>query len=121
MNKAELQTKADELFKLHPSLEVLHLTSDGSGFSDENKHRAEAYAQTLTNTKVVVFNRDEEATAETKTQDTNTLDREALALEYEALFGSAPGHNWKAETIKAKIDEKTAAINSVPVIDPETV
>ncbi len=119
MSKQALQPKANELFAIH-KLEVLHLTSDGQGFSEENKHHAESHSQTLKDKKVYTFERNfEPETTETKTASTDT-NREALVEEYTKLFDKKPAHNIKADTLQAKINAKKAELAALPV-QTETV
>ena len=78
MNKQELKAAAETLFKTH-SIDELHLTSDGHGYSKENLHLANSHAQTLKDKKVYKFEREEvkqEAPAPVESSD---LDREAFS------------------------------------------
>lgn len=120
MNKIELQTKANELFAIH-KMDTLFMTSDGQGFTEENKHRAEANANTLKDKKVYKFEREEVKQEEpAPVVESSDLDREALAAEYEQLMGKKPAHNMKAETMQSKIDAKKEEIADIPVVPVAT-
>lgn len=108
-----------EIFKDHPELEEIHVTSDGQGFTDKNK--AENQARYLKDRTIKTFAKGFETDYVEEEEKTAAieLDREALAKEYEELFGKAPAHNTKAETIAAKIADKKkelAVVKKEPVI-----
>lgn len=116
-NKIALAALA--IFKDHPELEEIHVTSDGQGFTDKTK--ADNQARYLKDRTIKTFSKgfEENYVEEVEKPTVTELDREALAKEYEELFGKAPAHNTKAETIAAKIDEKKkelAAVKPEPVI-----
>lgn len=101
------------IFEEHAELEEIHVTSDGQGFTDKNK--AENQARYLKDRTIKTFAKGFETDyveEEGKTAPTE-LNREELAKEYEELFGKAPAHNTKAETIAAKIAEKKAELAAV--------
>ena len=103
-----------EIFKDHPELEEIYVTSDGQGFT--NHEKANDNARYLKNKEVSRFQRGFEADyvdTPKNTEKTADLDRETLAKEYEVLFGKSPAHNTKAETIAAKIAEKKAELAAV--------
>ena len=102
-----------EIFKDHPELEEIYVTSDGQGFTDKNK--AENQARYLKDRTIKTFAKgfEENYVEEVEKPTVTELDREALAKEYEVLFGKSPAHNTKAETIAAKIAEKKAELAAV--------
>lgn len=108
MNK-NLQKKADEIFGMYPEFKKLFLTSDKQGFS--NKTDAEAWAQTLTDKKVYEFEKD---VVVDDVKEPTEVKRDELVAEYTRLFGKAPAHNAKAETLQKKIAEKQQEINETP-------
>ena len=110
-NKLALAALA--IFKDHPELEEIHVISDGQGFTDKNK--AENQARYLKDRTIKTFSKgfEENYVEEVEKPTVTELDREALAKEYEVLFGKSPAHNTKAETIAAKIAEKKAELAAV--------
>lgn len=112
-NKIALAALA--IFKDHPELEEIHVTSDGQGFTDKTK--ADNQARYLKDRTIKTFAKGFETdyVEEVEKPTVTELDRETLAKEYEELFGKAPAHNTKAETIAAKIDEKKKELAAVNV------
>lgn len=110
MSKQNLKDKANEMFGMYPQFDKLYLTADEQGFSNETD--AEAHAQTLEEKKVFEFEREEEVTENSKVVNLNpeTLERDALVGKYTELFGKAPAHNAKVETLQQKITEKEEEI-----------
>lgn len=122
-NKSKASKKAQEIFKAH-DLQEVYITTDLQGFTSYEK--AKDHARYLDDKKIHHYKNGEDViesvadnvTATTKTalddatlKDADeTAKRTELAAEYQELYGSAPGHNWKAETIQAKIDEKKAEL-----------
>lgn len=104
MSKQDLQEAANKLFAIH-KLERLFMTTDGQGFTE--KHRATSHAQSLKDEQVYEFE-----PADAPKVDANPgedLERDALVVIYEEVFGKKPNHNMKSETIQTKIDEQKEA------------
>lgn len=105
------------IFKAHSNLEEIYVTSDGQGFTEKTK--ADNNAAYLKDKTIKHFERGFEQNYTDPDNDGDALkgdalkgdadlERDNLVEQYKELFGENPGHNWKAETIQKKIDDKKA-------------
>lgn len=116
MIKQELEKKASDMMRLH-SLEEVYVTSDGQGFTEEE--RAYDRARYLSDKKVFHFIKDTKVD-ETEEQAPETDDiRLKLAIRYEELFEKKPAHNIGVEKLQERISEKEAELAKAdaPVIE----
>lgn len=104
-----LEKKAAEMMLIH-SLSIVHVTSDGQGFTE--MQRAENHAQNLIDKTILTFEKSKEPKATNQEPEPTNLEREELIKQYAELFGKNPAHNITTEKLAAKIEEKKAAINA---------
>lgn len=117
--KKDLAKKAADMMRLH-SLEEVYVTSDGQGFTEEE--RAYDRARYLSDKKVLHFRKDTKVddTEDTDEMETDTDDvRLKLAIRYEELFEKKPAHNIGIEKLQERIAEKEAELAKAdaPVIE----
>lgn len=119
-----LMDVAARIFKYNPELDEIFLTSDGQGFKSYEK--AISHSTYLSDKKVTkVLRSDLKNSGKDKTKDTDVdeededtattadssddiLNRDALIAEYTELYGKAPSHNIKTETLEARVAEAKA-------------
>ncbi|HFK5562062.1 TPA: hypothetical protein ACGZ9C_001709 [Elizabethkingia anophelis] len=107
------------IFAVHKNLDEIFVTSDGQGFTDEEK--AKDQARYLKNKDVKKFTRgfedsfiDDEQDSEGERTKKETdpkkddAERPALVEKYTALFGKPPHHMSGVDKLKAAITEKEA-------------
>ena len=105
------------IFSDHKNIDSIFITSDGQGFTDEEK--AKDQARYLKDKEIKHFERGFEDTFEDdqpegekmqtgKEPDEDEAERVKLFARYEELFEKKATHNMKTETLKAKILEKEA-------------
>lgn len=76
----DLKKKAKQIFKQHPTIDKIYITSDGFGFTEKDK--AEAHTGFLKEKEVVEFTR--------KSINDAFPDRLALKARYKELTGKVP-------------------------------
>src|SRR5690625_2205335 len=119
-----LMDVAARIFKYNPELDKIFLTSDGQGFKEYEK--AVAHSAYLSDKKVTTIERsqlkqgsksgngakdsDDETESITtgSSEEDEAAQRELLIAEYTELYGKAPSHNIKTETLEARIAEAKA-------------
>lgn len=121
-NKLALAALA--IFAAHKNLDEVFITSDGQGFTDEEKAKDNArYHQDKT---IKHFERgfegsyqdDEEADlSKGKTQEEDA-ERQKLVEEYAELFGKKPNHMIGVEKLKTAIADKKAELETAKNANP---
>ncbi|AQX86093.1 hypothetical protein I6H88_06740 [Elizabethkingia bruuniana] len=102
------------IFAVHKNLDEIFVTSDGQGFTDEEK--AKDQARYLKNKDVKKFIRgfedsfidDEQEAGSKKAEDESGGERPALVEKYTELFGKPPHHMIGVDKLKAAIADKEA-------------
>lgn len=122
-NKVALAALA--IFAAHEKIEKIYMTSDGQGFTEEEK--AKDNARYHKDQSVTPFERGfEESYQETDeaetAKDKDPGDREALFAEYKELYGKSANHMTGAKKLKEAIDAKKAELaksaqNQLPAVD----
>ena len=124
-NKVALDALA--IFTAHKNIDKIFMTSDGQGFTDEEK--AKDCARYHKDQSITPFERGFEETYQDKNADDsadktadNSDERQKLVDEHEELFGRKPNHNTGVEKLKAAIDAKKAELAAakkveVPVVE----
>lgn len=118
-----LMDVATRIFKYNPELDEIFLTSDGQGF--KNYEKAVAHSAYLSDKKVTAVKRsqlkqesksgkikdsedEKESKAPVSSEEDEATHRELFVAEYTELYGKAPSHNIKTETLEARIAEAKA-------------
>ena len=103
------------IFTAHKNIEKIYMTSDGQGFTDEEK--AKDNARYHKDQSITPFERGFEETYQDKDADDSVSkkaddseERQKLAAEYEELFSKKPNHNTGVEKLKAAIADKKAGL-----------
>lgn len=104
------------IFTAHKQIDEIFITSDGQGFTDEEKAKDNArYHQDKT---IKHFERgfeasylDDEDQKPAKTQE-DDAERQTLVEEYTELFGKKPNHNTGTEKLKSAIADKKAELEA---------
>lgn len=104
---------AIEHFKANEGLEEVYVTSDGQGFSEDNKEKAEDRTRYLKDKEIKYFKRGfEEDYEEEDVQDDDPnpeAEKRIKAIEdYTEVFGKAPHHALGTEKIIKAVEDKKA-------------
>lgn len=110
------------IFTAHKAIDEIFITSDGQGFTDEEKAKDNArYHQDKT---IKHFERgfeagyqDDEDQQPAKTQE-DDAERQKLVEEYTELFGKKPNHNTGTEKLKSAIADKKAELEAAKNANP---
>lgn len=121
-NKVALAALA--IFTAHKNIEKIYMTSDGQGFTDEEK--AKDNARYHKDQSITAFERGFEETYQDKNADDSagktqddSDERQKLAAEYEELFSKKPNHNTGVEKLKTAIADKKAELELAKNATPE--
>lgn len=114
---------AAAIFAAHDNLNEIYITSDGQGFTDEEK--AKDNARYHKDTEVKHFQRGFEESFKDDAQDDSKKEgvsedageREALFAQYEELFEKRPSHNIGTDKLKTQITEKKAELEALKNAD----
>lgn len=111
MSEKKQKERAAEIFKQYPAIDKIFITSDGQGFSDEEK--AIDQARYLKDDKSIeeydrAFFETDEADDENAGED---LERAELMEKYKALFGKSAHHNISTAKLQEQITAKEAEEN----------
>ncbi|HLS12221.1 MAG TPA: hypothetical protein VK050_08665 [Flavobacteriaceae bacterium] len=123
-----LMDVAARIFKYNPELDKIFLTSDGQGFKEYEK--AVAHSAYLSDKKVTTIERSqlkqgsksgngakdsddetESITPGSSDEEDEASQRDLLIAEYTKLYGKAPSHNIKTETLEARVAEAKEEAN----------
>lgn len=113
------EQKIKYAFGAHPTVKEFHVTSDDQmflGSSDANNH-----AKSLDDKDVVVEKRSDYVKSAVAPAPDNQLDleREALIVKHQELFGQKPAKNAGIGTLQKKIDEEVARREAQAIKDAE--
>lgn len=97
------------IFNTHKEIDLIHVTSDGQGFTKDNKNKAHDHARYLKDDRVETFERGFE--------DTYTESEETDALETEKDIEPAPADVQKTEQ-EQETEKQTDSLNSGDGIEP---
>lgn len=113
---------AAAIFAAHHNLNEIYITSDGQGFTDEEK--AKDNARYHKDTEVKHFQRGFEESFKDDAQDDSKKavqedagERESLFAQYEELFEKRPSHNIGTEKLKTQILEKKEELEALKNAD----
>lgn len=111
------------IFTAHKAIDEIFITSDGQGFTDEEKAKDNArYHQDKT---VKHFERgfeasyqDDEGNQEPAKTHEDDAERQKLVEEYTELLGKKPNHNTGTEKLKSAIADKKAELEAAKNANP---